>query len=99
MQKRQYPLSLFIGGVILNLIKTFYMLILIVILFIIGAFGLKAFTNAALILLALDLIWAIALQIRYRSILLKDSDNPEYNDILDQCFGRDEVEQEDDSNH
>jgi len=87
MKKRKYPLTLFLFGVLHNLIGHIFLLIPIVILFIIGAFGISVCTSIAIILTCCYIIYAIILQVIIRNALIKDGNNPEFNRLMDEFLG------------
>ena len=84
---RKYPLSLFIMGTLLELIKAWYILALILLLIILRAFYSKI---PVFILVALFAVWfalAVFRQIRNRKILINtDSTDEETNDLIDKMF-------------
>lgn len=85
MLKRKYPSSLFIMGIFLNLLKTWYILLLAIFLLIAVFIG----EMSILVPVAILVVWivvAIVVQLRYRKIALTLSPNENVNDIFDSMF-------------
>ena len=83
--KRKYPSSLFIMGIFLNLLKTWYILLLAIFLLIAVFIG----EMSILVPVAILVVWivvAIVVQLRYRKIALTLSPNENVNDIFDSMF-------------
>lgn len=90
--KRKYPAKMFIFGVFLNfLIRHFYLFLPGVILCVLGIWS-KTCLSIGLALLILDLIISVSIQLRIRHTALSDSDNPEFNQIMDALLDPDNPE-------
>ena len=84
---RKYPWKMFIFFVLMNMIiRHFYLFIPGVILSLIGI-GHKTCLLLGLALLITDLIISILEQIEIRNTVLKDSDNEEFNEMMDAFYG------------
>jgi hypothetical protein len=81
--KRKYPGSMFIMGIVLGLLKKWYILLLVILLFIVRVFAPDIPSFLPFVILAVYLIWAIVTQLKYRSTILnmKPGDN-----MLDKMF-------------
>ena len=85
--KRTYPLSFFLFGLAMNFFfRYFYLLLPGMILCIIGIWKLPCLL-IGLAVLGLDLLLSFTEQLQTRKASLEDSDNPEYNEFMDTCFG------------
>ena len=83
MQNRKYPISLFVIGLITNLLfRFFWLFVPSIVLLIIGIFA-KPCLYIGLALLLLDAVLALAEQIRIRRAVLKESDNPDFTAFQD----------------
>lgn len=84
--KRKYPMSMFAMGVILNLIKSWYFLIVIFLFSIISIIS----HNASFVLpLAVTIVWllyAFITQLRHRKAVLRKSENESLNELYDKMF-------------
>lgn len=84
---RKYPFKLFLLGVAMNfLFHFFYLFIPGVVSCIIGIWN-KTALSIGLAMLCLDLILSVVEQIRIRNAALSDSDNPEFNELMDAFYG------------
>ena len=84
---RKYPWKMFIFFVLMNMIiRHFYLFIPGVILSLIGI-GNKTCLLLGLALLITDLIISIIEQIQIRNTALKESENEEFNEIMDAFYG------------
>lgn len=89
---RKYPFWMFLVGVVLNfLFHYLYLSLPGVILCLIGIRS-KTALSLGLAMLTLDLILSIAEQIRIRKTILSESDNPEFNQLMDTFYGNDDGE-------
>lgn len=80
---RKYTLKQFLLGLVINfVIFHFYLFIPGVILCLIGI-AVEQCLYIGLALLILDLILSVISQLRIRSTILSDSDNPEFNELMD----------------
>lgn len=80
---RKYTHKQFVLGVIINFfIFHFYLFIPGLILLLIGT-GVKICLHIGLAFLILDLILSVMEQLRIRNAILSDSDNPEFNELMD----------------
>ena len=92
--KRKYPMSFFIFGVISNMISKFYVAVLILLLLIIGLVNNNIFIKISGGLLCAWIIFAVVEQIQIRKILLSKSENEEFNNIMDVVLGENDEEAE-----
>lgn len=84
---RKYPLSFFLFGMVMNFfLHYFYLFIPGAVLCIIGIWKLPCLF-IGLAILGLDLVLSFMDQIEIRKASLSESDNQEYNEIMDACFG------------
>ncbi len=78
MKKRKYPLSLFISGVLTNMLFHFFWLsIPCIIIFILSIF-IRSLSSIGLSILIIDLILSLIEQFRIRAAFLADSDNSDF---------------------
>ena len=83
--KRKYPFKMFLFGIVLNFVfHFFYLLVPGVVLCLLPSQNLRAIGAAMLLL---DLILSIIEQCRIRRAVLSDSDNEEFNQIMDTFYG------------
>ncbi|MDR1564503.1 MAG: hypothetical protein LBS74_06065 [Oscillospiraceae bacterium] len=82
MKKRKYPLGMFVSGVFLNLLKTWYILALAIIVALVRIFLPAIPVAIPLILLSVWLVAAIITQFVYRKTLL-NFNNGEADEIVD----------------
>lgn len=86
---KKYPLSLFIIGVLMNFfLRFFYLFILGTILCIIGIWA-ETCRQIGIALLCVDLIFSIVEQIKIRKETLAESENEEFNELMDAACGPD----------
>lgn len=86
---RKYPLSLFIIGVVMNFfLRFFYLFILGTVLCIIGIW-VKTCQQIGIALLCVDLIFSIIEQFKIRKEVLTESENEEFNELMDAACGLD----------
>lgn len=85
--KRKYPLSFFFLGVIINMIRTFYVAVLILLLLVIGLVNNNIYIKISGGILCLWIIFAVVEQIQIRKTVLNKSKNEEFNHIMDVMFG------------
>lgn len=88
--KRKYPISFFILGVISNMIRTFYVGVLILLLLIIGLVSNNIFIKISGGILCIWIIFAVVEQIQIRKIALSS--------IMDVIFGENGGTNEDENN-
>lgn len=96
--KRKYPVSFFILGVISNMIRKFYVAVLILILLIIGLVYSNIFIKISGWILFIWIIFAFVEQILIRKIVLSKSENEEFNNIMDVIFGENGGTNDDENN-
>lgn len=88
--KRKYPLSIFLLGVVLNfLVRYFYLFLPGLILCVIGIWSEKCLA-IGLGFWLVDLVLSVVAQIRIRKEILAESDNAEFNEIMDACYGQED---------
>lgn len=85
--KRRYPLSFFVMGVISNLIRTLYVGGLIFLLWIIGLVNNGILIKISGVLLWMWVIFAVVEQIQIGKTSLNKSENEDFNRIMDGMFG------------
>lgn len=86
---RKYPLSLFIVGVVMNFfLRFFYLFILGSVLCIIGIW-VKTCQQIGIALLCVDLIFSTIEQFKIRKEVLRESENEEFNELMDAACGPD----------
>ena len=85
--KRKYPVSFFFFGVLGNLLRYIIIGLIGLALLIIGFFGVDACIIAGAIVLACYLLLCIIRQISIRSTCLKESGNPDFDELIDGAFG------------
>ena len=78
MKDRKYPLSLFITGVLTNMLFHFFWLSIPCVIIFILSFFIRSLSSIGLLILILDLILSIAEQFKIRKAFLTDSDNPDF---------------------
>ena len=83
MNNRKYPFSLFITGVIFNMLfRYWFILILALIMLIIGIWN-ESFMRLGVIFLGVDIGLALAEQWRIRKTILEESENPDFAELQD----------------
>lgn len=88
--KRKYPLKMFLFGLCLNFFIRYALLFLPgFLLCIIGIWSKKCLA-IGLALWLVDLVASFVEQLRIRKTVLSESDNPEFNEIMDACFDPDD---------
>lgn len=88
--KRKYPFKLFLLMVLLNFtIRHFYFFLPGVILCLVGI-GNKLCLALGLALLLVDLIVSVVEQLQIRKASLEESDNEEFNELMDAAFASDD---------
>lgn len=86
---RKYPLSMFLLGVVLNfLVRFFYLFLPGLILCIIGIWSEKCLA-IGLGFWLVDLVLSLVEQFRIRKASLSESDNEEFNELMDAFYGPD----------
>lgn len=93
--KRKYPVSYFILGVFQNFVRYFLIGLIGIVLLVIGFIGVHICKIVGTIVLLCYVLLCIIEQLFIRSASLKQSDNPEFNQIMDSLFG---VENHDENN-
>lgn len=83
MNKRKYPLDLFLFGYITNVVFHFFWLFVPSIILMLIGISYRPCMIAALVLLVLDLIISFIEQMRIRRAFLEDSDNPDFRAFQD----------------
>ena len=87
--KRRYPLKMFLLGMAMNFIfHYFYLFLPGLILCLIGIWSQKCLA-IGLACWLLDLILSFVEQLRIRKASLSESDNPEFNELMDAFYGPD----------
>ena len=81
MKKRHYPMSLFVMGVITNLLFRFFWLFVPAVILLIAGIFFKPCLYIGLALLIIDLIVSLIEQLMIRSTLLKESDNEDFREF------------------
>ena len=81
--KRKYPWSMFITGIIIYLIKTWYLPVLTILLTLIRLFIFDMFVWIVFIPLIIWIIWALSKQIYYSKAIINM--NPD-DDLLNKMF-------------
>jgi hypothetical protein len=97
--KRKYPMSIFIIGIIQNLVKYVFIGLVGVLFLIIGFFGNDIFITIGRIILICYFILCVMEQFIIRSASLKESSNPEFNEFMDAAFGIDNQDENNFSPH
>lgn len=88
--KRNYPWSMFFLGVLLNFIIRNFLLFAAGIVLCIMGIWIPTCRYMGIAALILDLILSVIQQIEIRSAVLSESDNPEFNELMDSFYGVDE---------
>lgn len=78
MNKRRYPIGLFIIGFISNVLFRYFWLFLPCIVLLITGFFVAPCKYIGLILLGIDVILSLIEQIKIRNAFLADSDHPDF---------------------
>lgn len=87
---RKYPFKMFLFGLMLNFFIRYALLFLPgLILCIIGIWSEKCLA-IGLAMWLVDLVLSVAQQLRIRKTILSESDDPEFNEIMDACFDPDD---------
>lgn len=87
---RKYPFKMFLMGVLLNFFIRYALLFLPgLVLNIIGIWSRKSLA-IGLAFWLVDLVLSVIEQFRIRKEVLSDSDNPEFNEIMDAFYGSDD---------
>ena len=87
---RKYPLKMFLFGLLLNFfIRYFFLFLPGLILSIIGIWS-KNCLAIGLAMWLVDLVLSVVEQLRIRKAALSESDNPEFNEIMDAFYGSDD---------
>ena len=87
MGERKYPLGLFILGVFSNLIKYFLFILISLILIIIGMFDAKSYFVIGSSIIGVCLLLSIIEQIKITKVCLMESENEDFNNIMDAYLG------------
>lgn len=87
---RKYPFKMFLFGLLLNFfIRYFLLFVPGLILSIVGIWNEKCLA-IGLALWLVDLVLSFVEQLRIRKAALSESDNEEFNEIMDACYGSDD---------
>lgn len=86
MNKRKYPISMFIMGTILNLFKLWQCFIVVIILFIICRVKPALPITIPIVMTGILILIAMLQQFRARKILLSPAENKEADELLDKMF-------------
>ena len=84
---RKYPLKMFLLGVAMNFFLRYFFLFLPGLIFCLIGIGNKTCLAIGLAFWLLDLILSLVEQFRIRKAALSESDNPEFNEIMDALYG------------
>lgn len=87
--KRKYPLKIFLLGIAMNFFLHYFYLFLPGLVFCLIGIGNKTCLAIGLACWLLDLILSIANQFQIRKASLEESDNPEFNELMDAFYGPD----------
>lgn len=87
--KRKYPLKMFLLGMAMNFIFHYFYLFLPGLIFCLIGIGNKKCLAIGLAFWLLDLILSFVEQLRIRKASLSESDNPEFNELMDAFYGPD----------
>lgn len=87
--KRKYPAKLFLHFVLMDFLFHFFFLSLPGIILCIVGIWVKTCLWIGLAVLLLDLILSFIGQLRIRKTALTESDNPEFNQLMDAYYGPD----------
>lgn len=87
---RKYPFKMFLFGLLLNFFIRYFLLFLLgLILCIVGIWSEKCLA-IGLAMWLVDLVLSFVEQLRIRKAALSESDNPEFNEIMDAFYGADD---------
>jgi len=86
MGKRKYPVSMFIMGVVLNLIKSWYVFILVIISFLTCIFFYRALVIVPVVLIFVWFTVAIIKQLQYGKAALNFNGDEETNALFNKMF-------------
>lgn len=78
MKEKQYPLSLFLFGFLLNILFHFFWLFIPSVILLIAAIWVDWCLYAGLTLLGIDIIVSFIEQMKIRQAMLSDSDNEQF---------------------
>lgn len=90
--KRKYPVSFFLLGILHNLIRYLLIGIIGLVLLVIGFFGVNICKIIGAIVIICYFLQCIIEQFFIRSTILKESDNPEFNNFMDNAFGNNDYD-------
>lgn len=93
MKKRIYPHSLFVFGILTNLVRTFFVLIAILLFVVLGLAGIRIFFTIAWIVALSWLLYAIVEQVLIRNSCIRQSNSAEFNDIMDRFLNYDDLDE------
>lgn len=93
--ERKYPVSFFVMGILLNLVKYIFIGLVGTIFLIIGFSGVNICKTIGIVILTGYLVLCVIEQLINRSTILKESNNSELNEFLDHAFG---VNKQDETN-
>ena len=85
--KRKYSLSMFLLGLLQTAIRYFLLLLIGIVFLIVGNFGIKVLKSMGLATILFYTILCFVEQLKIRSMSLKQSDNQEFNEIMDSILG------------
>lgn len=88
--KRKYPITFFVLGVFLNLIRYFLICLIGLVIIIIGIISFPICKTIGLAIIAFYLLLSIIDQLFIRSASLNESDDQEFNQFMDAAFGVDD---------
>lgn len=86
MNNRKYPTSLFVFGLILNLMKTWYLAVVSFLIYIFSNISSLIPFWLPIMSLCVWLVLAFIKQLKYRKTILTKSDNEEINNLWDKVF-------------
>lgn len=85
--ERKYPWQMFVLGVILNFLIRNFLLFLAGVVFCILGIWFKTCLYMGVALLIFDLVLSVNQQLDIRQEVLSESDNPEFNELMDSFYG------------
>lgn len=88
--KRRYPISRFLIGILQNMIRYCFILLLAVIFFVIGAFHHPVCLYIGIAVVCIYFLICIIEQFIIRAVSLRPSNNQAFNNEMDKFFGIEE---------
>lgn len=90
--KRKYPLSFFLFGILQNLIRYLFIGFIGLVLLVVGFFGVHFCKIIGAIVIICYFLQCIIEQFLIRFAALKESDNAEFNNFMDNAFGNNDCD-------